>query len=160
MRYLKGFNEDITTFSLEQVLKEQSEEYLAYLLDKGFEIVVSELDIHIVKNTTTSQDFGEVFYWEDIKDSLIPYLHILSQEYDFSLIFVDYGSNGSTQEQKYPHKSRKDFKSETIFNNEKKVDKELKNFNIEKLLIRLSVKDTGKSFKKSPLQKIKSFFNR
>jgi hypothetical protein len=90
MKYLKSYNESIDNKLLE--LKEFCESNLAYLVDDGFEVVVSSklsdfskgtnlLYINIKKNSNTNFING-LFKWDDISDDFIPFYHILSSKCD------------------------------------------------------------------------------
>jgi hypothetical protein len=87
MRYLKRFNESV---DLESQLRDFSETYLAYLLDDGYKVQVSATNlktqfmIKLYKITEINEEEYESneFTWLDVKDSYIPFLHMLNREYD------------------------------------------------------------------------------
>jgi hypothetical protein len=87
MRYLKRFNESV---DLESQLLDFSETYLAYLLDDGYKVQVSATNlktqfmIKLYKITEINEQEYESneFTWLDVKDSYIPFLHMLNREYD------------------------------------------------------------------------------
>lgn len=87
MRYLKRFNESV---DLESQLRDFSESYLAYLLDDGYKIQVSKTNlktqfmIKLYKITDINEEEYESseFTWLDVKDSYIPFLHMLNRDYD------------------------------------------------------------------------------
>jgi hypothetical protein len=87
MRYLKRFNESV---DLESQLRDFSETYLAYLLDDGYKVQVSattsktQFMIKLYKITEINEEEYESneFTWLDVKDSYIPFLHMLNREYD------------------------------------------------------------------------------
>jgi hypothetical protein len=87
MRYLKRFNESV---DLESQLRDFSETYLAYLLDDGYKVQVSattsktQFMIKLYKITEINEQEYESneFTWLDVKDSYIPFLHMLNREYD------------------------------------------------------------------------------
>lgn len=85
MRILKGFDELI----LEEVrklyvkIKEETNNYLAYLKDNGIVVTTSDnlryIDVHINKN------YDEII-WSDIKDDFIQYLEIMYRNYHIEFI--------------------------------------------------------------------------
>ena len=87
MRYLKRFNESV---DIESQLRDFSETYLAYLLDDGYRIKVSPTNlktqflISLGKvDEINDQEYDDVdFTWLDVKDSYIPFLHMLNRDYD------------------------------------------------------------------------------
>jgi hypothetical protein len=96
MKYLKSYNESIDNKLLE--LKEFSESNLAYLVDDGFEVVISSklsdfskeenfLFINIKKYNNTNFING-LFKWDDISDNFIPFYHILSSKYNILETFL------------------------------------------------------------------------
>ena len=94
MRYLKRFNESV---DLENDLKDFCETYLAYLLDVDFELSViwngrdtnrwrfymgPEKDFYNI-NLVKLNDYGATgFIWNEVKDSYIPFLHMLDKQYE------------------------------------------------------------------------------
>lgn len=88
MRYLKTFE----SVDLENDLKDFCETYLAYLLDGDFELSViwnghgylgrGEDDYNI--NLCKLDDYSSVtgFTWNEVKDSYIPFLHMLDKQYE------------------------------------------------------------------------------
>jgi len=86
MRYLKTFE----SVDLENDLKDFCETYLAYLLDGDFELSVHFFvkkqgysrncyNINLVK----LNDYGATgFTWNEVKDYYIPFIHMLSKEYE------------------------------------------------------------------------------
>jgi hypothetical protein len=88
MRYLKTFE----SVDLENDLRDFCETYLAYLLDGDFELSViwqghgymgPEKDCYNI-NLCKLDDYSSVtgFTWNEVKDSYIPFLHMLSKEYE------------------------------------------------------------------------------
>lgn len=104
MRYLKKFNEGSLTSTLtiteaisQEDLKDFCGQYLAYLLDDGYDLDFREAgrvtQIDFVKpingsidvRTSTEPGGGtplEWFDWDHIKDHFIPFLKMLDREYD------------------------------------------------------------------------------
>ena len=87
MRYLKTFE----SVDLENDLRDFCETYLAYLLDGDFELSViwnghgylgrEEDDYNI--NLVKLNDYGATgFTWNEVKDSYIPFLHMLDKQYE------------------------------------------------------------------------------
>jgi hypothetical protein len=87
MRYLKRFNESV---DIESQLRDFSETYLAYLLDDGYRIKVgptnlkTQFMIKLYKiDEINGEEYDDVeFTWLDVKDSYIPFLHMLNRDYD------------------------------------------------------------------------------
>lgn len=82
-------------------LKEFSEQYLAYLYDDGFHVYVntsrpySKTTIKFVKNNEGDfSDCETTFTWEDIKDTFISYIGVLSENYELQSVLkfeLDFG---------------------------------------------------------------------
>jgi hypothetical protein len=100
MKYLKRIFESTTT----EELQDFCETNLAYLLDDGdFDVLVRDdvygkkfngiqYMIHIGKSK-----LGERFKWIDVKEHIIPFLHVLNREYKIcrdkiDLHFVSHGT--------------------------------------------------------------------
>ena len=84
MKYLKLFNEDITSFNFEEELQEFCEMNLAYLLDEGTEIQVIESpggwhELHLIRIL-----LDQPKRWNEIKDHIIPFLTRLVSKYEIS----------------------------------------------------------------------------
>lgn len=96
MKHLKKFNESKLGDELEEFCKE----YLAYLTDGKFECYVNSNSINthitILERDYNAEFFpgrSKRFYWNEIEDDFIPFLHILSQRYliiDDSITLIDY----------------------------------------------------------------------
>ena len=102
MRYLKRFNESV---DLESQLRDFSETYLAYLLDDGYKIQVSKTNlktqfmIELYKITEINEEYESTeFTWLDVKDSYIPFLHMLNREYDIIDDIVEFYDGGDDDE--------------------------------------------------------------
>jgi hypothetical protein len=102
MRYLRRFNESI---DLESQLRDFSETYLAYLLDDGYRIQVSPTNLKtqfmikldkIVELNEEEYDNND-FTWLDVKDSYIPFLHMLNREYDIIDDVVEFYDGGDDE---------------------------------------------------------------
>ena len=97
MKHLRKFNENI-----DNEIQEFCENYLAYLLDKDFNIeyvgkkaktmpsvnsnIVSDDEILSLKKGNRIEDMAIadpslMFSWEEIKDHFIPFIHMLSKQY-------------------------------------------------------------------------------
>jgi hypothetical protein len=88
MRYLKTFE----SIDLEKNLRDFCETYLAYLLDSDFELSViwnghgylgreeDDYNINLCKLDDYSSATG--FTWNEVKDSYIPFLHMLDKDYE------------------------------------------------------------------------------
>jgi hypothetical protein len=101
MKYLKRIFESTTT----EELQDFCETNLAYLLDDGeFDVLVRDdvygkkfsgiqYMIHIKKSK-----LGERFKWKDVKEHIIPFLHVLNREYKISRDKIDlhFVSHGTT----------------------------------------------------------------
>ena len=102
MRYLKRFNESV---DLESQLRDFSETYLAYLLDDGYKVQVSattsktQFMIKLYKITEINEQEYESneFTWLDVKDSYIPFLHMLNREYDIIDDVVEFYDGGDDE---------------------------------------------------------------
>ena len=102
MRYLKRFNESV---DLESQLRDFSETYLAYLLDDGYKVQVSATNlktqfmIKLYKITEINEEEYESneFTWLDVKDSYIPFLHMLNREYDIIDDVVEFYDGGDDE---------------------------------------------------------------
>jgi len=101
MRYLKRFNESV---DLESQLRDFSETYLAYLLDDGYKIQVSKTNlktqfmIELHKITEINEEYESTeFTWLDVKDSYIPFLHMLNREYDIIDDVVEFYDGGDDE---------------------------------------------------------------
>jgi hypothetical protein len=102
MRYLKRFNESV---DLESQLLDFSETYLAYLLDDGYKVQVSATNlktqfmIKLYKITEINEEEYESneFTWLDVKDSYIPFLHMLNREYDIIDDVVEFYDGGDDE---------------------------------------------------------------
>lgn len=97
MKHLRKFNENI-----DNEIQEFCENYLAYLLDKDFNIeyvgkkaktmpsvnsnIGSDDEILSLKKGNRTEDMAIadpslMFSWEEIKDHFIPFIHMLSKQY-------------------------------------------------------------------------------
>ena len=83
MKYLKRFNEDITSFNFEEELQDFCEMNLAYLLDDA-ELQVIESpggwsELHLIRIL-----LNEPKRWNEIKDHMIPFLTRLVSKYEIN----------------------------------------------------------------------------
>jgi hypothetical protein len=100
MRYLKTFE----SVDLENDLKDFCETYLAYLLDEDFQLdviwmghdyMVHPEDCYTI-NLIKLNDYGATgFTWNEVKDSYIPFLHMLDKQYEI----MDEGEGSRTSGQ-------------------------------------------------------------
>lgn len=95
MRYLKRiFESDLYNQVDEQELKDFSETYLAYLLDdESFKIqvrvLIPKLESYIIWLDRKNNGKSLRFYWNDIKDSYIPFVKMLESKYDLDTKRLD-----------------------------------------------------------------------
>jgi len=102
MRYLKRFNESV---DLESQLRDFSETYLAYLLDDGYRVGVlptnikTQFGIRLDKiDELNDQEYeSNEFTWLDVKDSYIPFLHMLNRDYDIIDDVIEFYSGGDEE---------------------------------------------------------------
>ena len=92
MKYIKRFNESIGNSELEELCSG----YLAYLLDDGrFKLAVStkrgvssitydveDINYITIERVQQSGRYTDIFYWNNIKDDIIPLITILRNKYD------------------------------------------------------------------------------
>jgi hypothetical protein len=79
MIYLKSFNESVDY----NELKEFCEMNLAYLLDQGFEVIVTLLNTNNYSVEIRKSDIDDIWFnWNDVKDYIIPFLIRLKGEYE------------------------------------------------------------------------------
>lgn len=92
MRYLKTFE----SIDLESKLRDFSESYLAYLLDDGYVLNITQASDHsggggLPPNAFLIKLSNEIYFtWSDVKESYIPFLHMLNRDYnivDQSIMF-------------------------------------------------------------------------
>lgn len=82
MKYLKRFNESV---NIDEV-QDFCDGSLAYLTDEGFSVTTEKLYNHNKKKSEyigiTIKSSSNTFYWDDVKDYIIPFIKILSKEYN------------------------------------------------------------------------------
>ena len=80
MKYIKLF-EDL----FEDNLQDFCDTYLAYLKDKGFNILVNRNEINIFYPIPIYSDSFTTnpFSWDEVSDHIIPFIHMLYKEYDY-----------------------------------------------------------------------------
>ena len=94
MKYLKRINESVD----EEELRSFCEDYLSYLIDDGFKVVIEYhnilnidfIAINIVKKVRVGD--GEIlsdFEWSEIKDYLVPFVVMLNKSYTLNTTWRD-----------------------------------------------------------------------
>lgn len=102
MRYLKRFNESV---DIESQLRDFSESYLAYLLDDGYRIQVKPtnlktqfmIKLYKIDEINEEEYESDEFTWLDVKDSYIPFLHMLNREYDIIDDVIEFYDGGDDE---------------------------------------------------------------
>ncbi len=90
MRYIKSFNEDISKL---KELESFCKMYLAELVDVGCSITI---EISAYNNLFTVSIFNrDMPSWDVIKDTFIPFLHMLDREYDIVSDILFKGSHSN-----------------------------------------------------------------
>jgi len=86
MRYLKSFTHLVSLAEASNEildlneLEEFCEGYLVYLLEKDYKI-------EIIKDRIDFFYDDDYFDWEEIKDQFIPFIYMLGENYDISIVF-------------------------------------------------------------------------
>ena len=120
MIYLRRFNEKLSDDFISE-LKEFCETHLAYLLDEDFSIGYRVLnnsgrnDIHIpsieivIRSTRVNPVFKNIypFYWEDVSNHIIPFIHFLNMKYCITQKTSYYGTGIVCIETPTPDKIKK-----------------------------------------------------
>ena len=120
MIYLRRFNEKLSDDFISE-LKEFCETHLAYLLDEDFSIGYRVLnnsgrnDIHIpsieivIRSTRVNPVFKNIypFYWEDVSNHIIPFIHFLNMKYCITQRTSYYGTGIVCIETPAPDKIKK-----------------------------------------------------
>jgi len=100
MRYLRKYNEDNSAGLNELEIKDFCEINLAYLMDDGLKVLVSEevFDLKVIdyKVTLSFRLFANK-RWGQIKDQVIPFLTHLRNEYDLVLDLGNMGVSNYSQ---------------------------------------------------------------
>lgn len=83
MKYLKPFNESLKEETEE--LQEFCDMNLAYLVDEGFKTIIESdkysKSIYFTKGYKGRMYESEIFEWDQIKNSFIPFLTLLDRKY-------------------------------------------------------------------------------
>lgn len=114
MKYLRKFNESQKDF------EEMCKNYLSYLSDDGFSLKFSKITDILFITKLNVVKCNEPFQWDDIKDTIIPFITVLNSEYNISITFfqlsIDYAK-------KYPYKDyeKVDYNIKEILNDNIKV---------------------------------------
>ena len=120
MKHLRRFNEKLSDNFISE-LKEFCETHLAYLLDEDFSIGYRVLnnsgrnDIHIpsieivIRSTRVNPVFKNIypFYWEDVSNHIIPFIHFLNMKYCITQKTSYYGTGIVCIETPTPDKIKK-----------------------------------------------------
>ena len=120
MKHLRRFNEKLSDDFISE-LKEFCETHLAYLLDEDFSIGYRVLnnsgrnDIHIpsieivIRSTRVNPVFKNIypFYWEDVSNHIIPFIHFLNMKYCITQRTSYYGTGIVCIETPAPDKIKK-----------------------------------------------------
>ena len=120
MKHLRRFNEKLSDNFISE-LKEFCETHLAYLLDEDFSIGYRVLnnsgrnDIHIpsieivIRSTRVNPVFKNIypFYWEDVSNHIIPFIHFLNMKYCITQRTSYYGTGIVCIETPAPDKIKK-----------------------------------------------------
>ena len=120
MKHLRRFNEKLSDDFISE-LKEFCETHLAYLLDEDFSIGYRVLnnsgrnDIHIpsieivIRSTRVNPVFKNIypFYWEDVSNHIIPFIHFLNMKYCITQKTSYYGTGIVCIETPTPDKIKK-----------------------------------------------------
>jgi hypothetical protein len=80
MRYLKRFNESQGDFK--EQLRDFCETHLAYLLDEGFEVNLTDLDESYDCDIVIQQQDRRTFTWDEVKNYITPFIIHLNREYE------------------------------------------------------------------------------
>jgi hypothetical protein len=92
-------DKSITEAISQEDIKDFCEQYLAYLLDDGYDLVFWEngrvTQIHFFKPKTDV--LLHPIYWDQIKDHFIPFLQMLDREYDIKDNLIFFQIRGATQ---------------------------------------------------------------
>lgn len=121
---------NLVSFSDEEKIQELIDQYLAFLSDDGFDIKLIDEDqdgfyAMIIYITLPKNNFK----WDDIMDYIIPFLHILSNDYNFTIL-----TNSQNK--------KNVIKQDDIINNEEKVYDNIKDLLFNSLEIDLTQKRT------------------
>jgi hypothetical protein len=100
MIHLKRFNEKIQWNRDRPELLKFCEEYLAYLLDEGFDVSVRlyEKENRLYRDGIRDEGYisiqskNNTFKWNDVKEDFIPFLEMLVIKYDLVERLVEYGN--------------------------------------------------------------------
>ena len=120
MKHLRRFNEKLSDDFISE-LKEFCETHLAYLLDEDFSIGYRILnnsgrsDIHVpsieivIRSTRVNPVFKNIypFYWEDVSNHIIPFIHFLNMKYCITQRTSYYGTGIVCIETPTPDKIKK-----------------------------------------------------
>ena len=91
MRHLKRFNESQEELDLQkEELRDFCETYLAYLLDKGFELKIyggSQLTSEVTPfQILLIKEDQSIFFWQDMINEFLPFLRLLKDNYNIEKI--------------------------------------------------------------------------
>ena len=91
--YLSGEKEQLNeSLSPKEELEDFCDTHLAYLTDKNFEVEYTEqYGGHMTEVVIKISGVTQIFTWDEVKDHFIPFLHMLSKQYNlFNFHFEDF----------------------------------------------------------------------
>jgi hypothetical protein len=157
MKYIKPFNEDITSFNFEEDLQEFCEINLAYLLDEGTEVSVGETQ----NGNIVKIKFDKMKLWDEIKDHIIPFATRLNNKYEMErnpMIDYDNVRIWTYTTRSVPGMASITRKIENLINDDIWVSQSIDEMNLLIKDIDIYIKGYKQEPKKGILTKIKSFF--
>ena len=109
MKYLESFGS--STNNNMKDLKRFCQDHLAFLIDEGFSIsentAFAKSTYIIINKSRSFKDLGGTskvpFYWKEIKDHFIPFIHFLNKEYDV-YGFIEFDQLDRNWNRSYPTK--------------------------------------------------------
>jgi hypothetical protein len=94
MKYLKYISESLDYTNYLTEIKDFTDTCLAYLLDEYFEVVIFGTKHTVSRAVRITKKSHEQFYWDDVKDQIIPYLKLFKNKVsEIKLIEIGGGPN-------------------------------------------------------------------
>lgn len=96
--FLSGEKEKLNeSLSPKEELEDFCDTHLAYLTDKNFEVEYTEqYGGHMTEVVIKTSGVTQIFTWDEVKDHFIPFLHMLSKQYNlFNFHFEDFDCKNS-----------------------------------------------------------------